>query len=345
MRGYFKLDFQSNCGDFIEYVISVSKVSKDFREYQAQHGKKIFLSSLRRKYGTKHALRSVSFKVKKGDVVMLLGENGSGKSTLIKILTGILNQDSGSVNVLGFSPWEQRIKLAWNYGMVSGAHNQLFWNLPAIDSFEYIRGVYEIPRELYKERLDYYIKILNLKDVYKKQVRVMSLGERMKCNFVASVLHMPKIVFMDEATIGMDLSSVINIREAVADMRKRYGTTFFITTHIVDEIKALAKSVIIIDKGKVVFNGSKRELQHFFGKSKQLDIYFDKPVDAKKYSKYGKITENKEDHIRLEIKSGTLKSKGIINLLNGEDVIDYNVSEPDLGQVLTKFYRMKRGEK
>ncbi|MGI0141831.1 MAG: ABC transporter ATP-binding protein [Candidatus Micrarchaeales archaeon] len=328
-----------------DYVIEVHALGKKFREYQSQQGKKIFLASLRRKYSIKHALTNVSFKVKKGDIVMLLGENGSGKSTLIKILTGILHPDSGSAQVLGLAPWSGREKLAWDYGMVSGAHNQLFWNLPAIDTFDYVRGIYEIPKDVYKKRLDYYIKILNLKDVFRKPVRVLSLGERMKCNFVASVLHMPKIVFMDEATIGMDLSSVINVREAVMDMRKNYGTTFFITTHIVDEIKALAKSVIIIDKGKIVFDGSKRELQTFFGNRKQLEIHFDKQIDPKNYAKYGKVVASREDYLKIEIDSKHLKNKKIVNLLNSDIVLDYNVSEPDIGQVLAKFYNRGRKSK
>ncbi|MDE1870439.1 MAG: ATP-binding cassette domain-containing protein, partial [Candidatus Micrarchaeota archaeon] len=262
--------------------------------------------------------------------------------TLIKILVGIIQPDGGKVKVLGETPGEERVKLAWNYGMVSGAHNQLFWNLPAVDTFEYVRGIYKIPKEEFDSRLAYFVKILELEDVYKKQVRVLSLGERMKCNFVASVLHLPKIVFMDEATIGMDLPAVINLREAVLDMRKKYGTTFFITTHIVDEIKALARSVIIIDKGKVVFNGTRSELEKLFGSKKQLEIRFNKERRSKNYKGLGDVIEQKEDYLKLEIEANALKSNKINEFLNGENVVDYNVSDPDLAKVLAQFYKLNR---
>ncbi|MDE1827937.1 MAG: ATP-binding cassette domain-containing protein [Candidatus Micrarchaeota archaeon] len=326
----------------MEEVISVDGLEKNFKTYESQSGKGIFLASLRRKYYTKKALRKVSFKVKKGEMVMLLGENGSGKSTLIKILTGIVHPDGGDAKVLGMTPWENRIKLAWNYGMVSGAHNQLFWNLPAIDTFEYIRGLYEIKQEDFDERLSYFINILNLEDVYRKQIRTLSLGERMKCNFVASVLHLPKVVFMDEATIGMDLSSVISLRQALLDMQKRHGTTFFMTTHIVDEIKALAEHVIIIDKGSIVFDGSKKELQRFFGKKKYLEVHFKNKIGKGEYPLGGKIVDQNDTYLKIEIDAARLKNKRTVALLNSENVFDYNVSEADIGHVLARFYGMRR---
>lgn len=325
-----------------DHVIEVANLRKSFKSYESMSGKKIFLASLRRRYFTKHALNGVSFSVKKGERVMLLGENGSGKSTLIKIMVGILHPDSGDARVFGLTPWENRIKIAWDYGMVSGAHNQMFWNLPAVDTFEYVKGLYEIPDREYKKRLDYFIRILNLEEIYKKQVRLLSLGERMKCNFVASVLHLPKIVFLDEATVGMDLSSVINLREAVLDMQRTYGITFFMTTHIVDEIKALGEHVIIIDKGRVVFDGTKSQLQKIFGSKKQLEIRFEKEMVGLRFAKYGKVMERAPDHLKIEIDASKLKSKEIVNLLNSEGVVDYNVSEPDLGYVLARFYKMKR---
>ncbi|HVA83081.1 MAG TPA: ATP-binding cassette domain-containing protein [Candidatus Aquilonibacter sp.] len=326
----------------MEYVIEVDNLSKSFRSYETHQGEKIFLASLRRKYYTQKALQNVSFKVKKGDIVMLLGQNGSGKSTLIKILVGILHPDKGDAKVLGITPWEERVKLAWDYGMVSGAHNQLFWNLPAIDSFNYVRGIYGIPKKEFDERLAYFVKMLALEDVYKKQVRTLSLGERMKCNFVASVLHLPKIVFMDEATIGMDLPAVLNLREAIFDMRDKHGMTFFITTHIVDEIKALARGVIIIDKGRIVFDGTRAELQRFFGSKKQLEIRFNKEIMEKDYARFGEIVEAKKDYLRLEIEADALKSSKISELLNDEEVMDYNVSDPDLAKVLARFYKLNR---
>ncbi|MDE1761564.1 MAG: ATP-binding cassette domain-containing protein [Candidatus Micrarchaeota archaeon] len=325
----------------MEYAIAVERLSKDFRTYKTEHGKKVFLASLRRKYYMKKALRNVSFVVKKGEIVMLLGENGSGKSTLIKTLVGILHPDSGEVRVLGMDPWKERIKIAWNYGMVSGAHGTLFNDLPAIDTFEYVRDLYEIPRPEFRKRLAYFIRILNLKDVYKKQVRTMSMGERMKCNFIASVLHLPKVVFMDEATIGMDLPSVINLREAILDMQKKYSTTFFMTTHIVDEVKALARRVIIIDRGRVVFDGNKTELLGLYGNKKYFEISFSKQPKIR-LGRYGKVVSRGKGYVKLEIDPHIIRTHKINTLLNDRHVLDYNISDPDLSSVLVRFYKTKR---
>ena len=228
----------------------IIKIDSVMKKYKVNEGisKKGFLNSFRRKKVIKVAVRNISFNIKKGSIVALLGKNGSGKSTLIKMMTGIIYPDKGYITVDGLSPYNDRKRLAMKTGVVLGAHGQLYWNLPAIDTFNFMKSMYKIPETEFNKRLKLYLKMLSLNNVYKKPVRTMSLGEQMKCNFVASMLHNPKLVFLDEPTIGVDLPSKSALKEAIINARDNLGTTFLLTTHIVEDIE-IADHVIVIDKG------------------------------------------------------------------------------------------------
>ncbi len=319
------------------YAIEVNDLKKSYKTYESLSGEKVFLSSLRRKSKIKHALKGVSFAVKKGEIVALLGENGSGKSTLIKLLTGILHPDSGTAMVLGYVPWKERVALAQRMGVVLGAHTQLWWNLPAIDSFNYMRYMYGIDEREFHQRLDYFMDVLNLKDVYKRAVRQLSLGERMKCNFAASLLHMPELVFLDEPTIGVDLPSSFALRDTLLSLRKKYGITFIIATHIIDDVKILSERVLILDEGRKVFDGPKSRVGKMFGDLKQVEIYFN-DMGSVDISSYGTVVEKKTNYVRLEIPGGMIKNRRFASLLSSGRVLDYNISEPDFGYILHKFY-------
>ena len=327
----------------MDEIIEVSGVSKKFKVFESKLGQKKFLASLRRRYYDKVALDNVGFTIKKGEAVAILGRNGSGKSTMIKILTGILYPDKGSVRVMGFDPWTDRQKLALRAGVVFGKQDALYWNLPAIDSFDFVRRLYRVPEKDYKRRLDYLIGALSLEDVYRRQVRTLSLGERMKCSFISSVLHQPELVFLDEPTVGVDLPSSIALRKTIVEMRNEYGTTFVLTTHIVEDVEAMSERVIMMDQGKKVFDGSKTDMKHIFGNKKQLKLYLAK--DAKvRVNSYGHVLEQKGSYVKIEIDADKLKSRKITELLNGENVLDYNVSEPGLGLILEKLYARKAGK-
>lgn len=330
----------------MENVIEVRNLSRRFKTFRSRHGKAVFLASLRREYYLKRALSKVSFSIRQGELIALLGENGSGKSTLIKIMTGILHGDSGSALVLGMDPWKRREELDLSIGVVFGKQSNLFWNLPAVDTFDFIRKLYRIPQREYEERMSYYMETLNLADVYKRPVRTMSLGERMKCNFVSSVLHNPRIVFLDEPTIGVDLPSGIELRRALMAMRRRYNTTVLLATHVVDDIEALGERVLMMDKGKLVFDGPQHELRKLFGNKKQVELYFKNgraPVLAEGWN----VMERRDCYMKLEVEPKLLKGSAITALLQDESVIDYNVSSPDLSYVLERVYlankRRKRG--
>jgi len=318
-------------------AISVNGVSKKFKTYSTGSNKG-FLASLKRKYYWVDALSDLSFSIKRGEIVALLGKNGSGKSTLIKIIIGILYPDSGSVDVFGVNSWENRKSIAMETGVVLGAHEQLYWDLPAIDAFDLMKYVYGISDKDYKRRLKYFVERLELTDVYKRPVRTLSLGERMKCNFVASVLHLPKLVILDEPTIGVDLSSKAALRETMLEMQKKYDTTFLLTTHIVEDID-VAERIIVLDKGKMIYNGSTKGLTKLFGDKRYVELRFREKLPAA--LEFGKSIEKGIDYIKIETTTKTLKSKRFISLISDSDVIDYKVSEPDLKEVILKLYKIR----
>lgn len=316
-------------------IIEVKDVHKTFRTYE-QVGTGL-LSSFRKKKITKRALVGASLSINKGDMIAILGKNGSGKSTLIKLLVGIMPPDTGAIKMLGMDPWKDRIKLARKYGVVLGAHPVLFTDLPAIDSFEYMRKVYGIEQKVFRERLDYLINLLELRDVYKRPVRELSLGESMKCNFVAAVLHFPEIVILDEPTIGVDLPSMLNLRQTILDLNKRYGTTFIISTHILEDVKVLAERVAIINEGKMVFNGTKDELSMLYGDKKIVEIFFtNRP---KNIDKVGRAVSIDGGYAELEIEASMIKSRSLSDLLADKGIVDYNISDPDISHVLERFYK------
>lgn len=314
--------------------IEVENLYKGFKTYETK--KKGIMASFRRKYYIKKALKDVSLSIPEGSITALLGRNGSGKSTLIKLLTGILYPDSGSVRVLDFNPWEERMKLARNIGVVLGAHGQLYWNLPAYDTFKFMGHVYGIKQNDFEKRLNHLVDILNLKNVYRKPVRTMSLGEQMKCNFVASVLHMPKVVFLDEPTIGVDISSKAALRAALLEMRDAYKTTFLLTTHIVEDI-SIAERILLLENGRLEFDGSREKLEHLFGNKRIVELQFNENYPLKP-ERFGKILYQGKGYASIEVKADTLKNRRFIDLLSNGHILDYKVSELNLTTILSRVY-------
>ncbi len=317
-------------------IIKVSNLHKSFKTYETK-GKGLF-GSLRRTHKISKALNGVSLSIKQGEIVALVGRNGSGKSTLIKTITGILHPDVGIVKTLDFDPWKDRKKLALQIGVVFGStHPQLYWNLPPIDTFNYIKGIYGINDKDYEKRLKYFIKMLNLKDSYKKQTRQLSLGERMKCEMVAAMLYLPPLVVMDEPTIGVDLPARIAIKKMILQMRKDYGMTFLITTHVVEDITNVDR-IIMLDKGKVIFKGSQEHMRRTLAKNLILELYFNLNVDPKPLIAHGKLIQLKPGYAKLEILPRMLKEKWVTKLITSKKIIEYRLSEPSLSTIMARFY-------
>jgi ABC-2 type transport system ATP-binding protein len=321
-------------------VIEVKGLKKNFKTYSRRAGLlEAFKSLVARKHKIVRALNNVSLNVEKGEILGLIGPNGAGKSTLIKILCGVLYPDSGSAKILGFNPWEDRIKYVQNIGVVFGPQkSQLNWDLPAVDTFFFIKELYEVPSKEFGKRLAYFSKLLNVEDLSKRPVRNLSLGERMKCDLIAALLHNPKLVFLDEPTVGVDLISKERIHEFIHKVNKEEGTTFIVTTHDMSDIEKLCKRIVVINKGIAVYDGPLETLKSKF-KEKHLDIKLTEK--GKPFSFKGcKVLEQKDVVMRIEVNTNIQDIDNVMrHILSNYKVLDITITDPEIEEVIKKIYR------
>jgi len=243
-------------------MITVQNLSKTFRVAKRQAGFGRAVKALfSREYELVHALTNVSFSISDGEMVGYIGPNGAGKSTTIKIMCGVLTPDSGVCDINGRTPWKNRVAHVREIGVVFGQRSQLWWDVPIIDSFELIRDIYKVDQTTYKNNLNELVEILELSEILKTPARSLSLGQRMRCEIVASLLHSPKILFLDEPTIGLDAVSKIAVRQFVKRLNAEHGTTVLLTTHDMQDIEALTERIILIGKGQILLDGSLDELK------------------------------------------------------------------------------------
>lgn len=324
------------------YVIVADNIKKHFVSY-SKKGNGFLAALINRKKTFNYALNGVSFKIKKGTIVALLGKNGSGKSTMIKILSGVLYPDFGSANVLGMNPSKERRKLVEKIGVMFGSqHLQLEWNLPPIDTYILMKEIYNIPEEVFKKRLNYFIRLLDINKVYKKPTRQLSLGERMKCELVASVLHYPEILFLDEPTVGVDLPSRNIIKSAIKKMRDENGMTIIITTHVVEDI-ADAERIIVFEKGRILFDGNQSNLRSKFGRQINVTITTsDTKFIAQKAQHIGRVYAIGENYVRIKLKPGALVNKSFSALLQNKAVVDFRITDQSLSDLLIALYKSAR---
>lgn len=251
-------------------MIQAEHLQKTFRVRKRNAGfKNAAKAFFSREYEEIHALSDVSFRIEDGEAVGYIGPNGAGKSSTIKILSGILTPDSGTCVIDGRVPWKDRRAHVSQIGVVFGQRSQLWWDVPVIDSFELIRDIYAVTEDVYKRNLRDLTDLLNLSELLKTPARSLSLGQRMRCEIAASLLHDPRILFLDEPTIGLDAVSKIAVREFVLDMNKRRGTTVILTTHDMQDVEALAQRVLLIGKGRILLDGTLDDIRR--GGSGQID--------------------------------------------------------------------------
>ena len=243
-------------------MITMEHVCKSYRIAKRNTGFKEACKALfNREYEVIHALRDVSFTIHDGEMVGYIGPNGAGKSSTIKILSGILTPDSGTVLVNGRVPYKNRIAHVREIGVVFGQRSQLWWDVPVIDSFELLKDIYSIPQPVYQQSLEELTELLDLKELLRSPVRQLSLGQRMRCEIAASLLHRPRILFLDEPTIGLDAVSKLAVRDFIRKQNREHKTTVLLTTHDMQDIEALASRIILIGKGEILMDGTLKDIK------------------------------------------------------------------------------------
>ncbi|MDP4098318.1 ABC transporter ATP-binding protein [Paenibacillus sp. P96] len=258
-------------------AIDVEDLRKTFQVQKNREGLKgAFRDLFKREYREVAAVKDISFQIPQGEICGYIGENGAGKSTTIKMLTGILVPTSGRLKVGGYVPYEEREKFVRNIGVVFGQRSQLWWDIGVIESFQLLRKVYQVPEADFKRRLDELVERLQLQELLNRPVRKLSLGQRMRCELVAALLHNPAIVFLDEPTIGLDIVVKSEIREFLKDMNREHGTTILLTTHDLQDIEALCSRVIMLDDGRIIYDGGLDELKARWGTGREVKFQFGK---------------------------------------------------------------------
>ncbi|MED1439432.1 ATP-binding cassette domain-containing protein [Aeribacillus composti] len=261
-------------------VIEVENLRKEFKSYSSRSGLKgAFRDLFTRNYKINRAVNDISFTVKQGEMVGYIGENGAGKSTTIKMLTGILTPTSGKVLVNNMNPHKEREKFVRTIGVVFGQRSQLWWDIAVQESFRLLKKVYKVSDQDYNEHMDHVIKTLDIGPLLDKPVRKLSLGQRMRCELAAALIHNPPLLFLDEPTIGLDVLVKLKIREFLKEINAKYKTTILLTTHDIADIEALCERVIMLDEGKIIYDGSLGHLRGNWGKGKQIEFQFASSVD------------------------------------------------------------------
>lgn len=320
-------------------IIEVNNLKKEYKTYQRGHTFKDALKSLfNRKKIIINALKGISFSIQKGEIVGFIGPNGAGKSTTIKILTGVLYPTSGEVNVNNYIPWKERRKFVSNIGVVFGQKSQLIWDVPPVDSFYMNQAIYGISPKDYHYRLDKMVELLKLKDVVNKPTRQLSLGERIKCEFIMAILHKPDILFLDEPTIGLDIVSKESIRDFIKEINKE-GVSIILTTHDLSDIEELSERVVIINYGEILFDGSLSDIKKLYGDKKKVYLKTDKPVITDHLSGIENYTTLNNHEVELELDLSKVSINDFFNTINKNyTIIDLSLDEPPIESVIKQFY-------
>jgi ABC-2 type transport system ATP-binding protein len=321
-------------------VIEVSGLTKAFRTYKKLPG---FSGAVRglfhRQYEQTLAVNDVSFKIDPGELVGFLGPNGAGKTTTLKMLAGLLYPTSGTAKVLGHTPWERHDEYRRQFALVLGQKNQLWWDLPARESLELNAKIYGIPRDRFEKTVGDMTELLGVKEKLNVSVRELSLGERMKMELIASLLHQPKVLFLDEPTIGLDVTSQKIVRDFIRRHNAEQKTTILLTSHYMADIQELCERVIIIDHGKLFFDGKLSEIVDRFADFKLVTIQCDrtKTVSAENLSRYGEVVEQTDEAIKFKVKRDrvipTCKA-----LLDDLPVTDIDIQEVPIEDVIRQIF-------
>jgi ABC-2 type transport system ATP-binding protein len=322
--------------------IVVEQLCKYYQVHQKEPG---FVGSMRsfvnRRYFQVKAVDGVSFSIEPGEMVGFLGPNGAGKTTTLKVLAGLLFPTRGQASVLGFTPHERRPAYLKQFTLVMGQKNQLIWDLPALETFLVNKAIYEISTPDYEATLTELDELLDLQPLLKKQVRKLSLGERMKCELAAALLHRPKVLFLDEPTIGLDVTMQVAIRQFVAAYNQRHGATIILTSHYMADVTALTKRVIVIDRGKLLYDGDLRQLIEQVAPYKLLSLVLREGTSPDALAQYGEIESVDGVKATLRVPRGQA-TEVAAHLLSHIKVDDVLIEEPPVEDIIRQVFAESR---
>ena len=320
-------------------IIHVDQLSKTYKVPEREGGFGAAVRSFfKRKYKDVNAVQKVSFRIEPGEIVGFLGPNGAGKTTTLKMLSGLLHPTGGNANVLGFTPWELKPDYLRSMTLVMGQRNRLSWDIPAADSFLLNQAIYRIPDDEYKKTYKELDELLELEPLIKKPVRNLSLGERMKCELAAGLLHRPKVLFLDEPTIGLDITGQARIREFLWEYNKRTGATILLTSHYMADVTALCERIIIIHHGNLKYDGGISSLSRRIAPFKLIGVLLAES-NGHDLSQYGEPVQNEEDAEKLfiQVKAEDV-TKVTSRMLSDLPIHDISITDPPIEDVIERAF-------
>lgn len=327
-------------------IITVENLSKKYETYKRGSGFKDSVKTFFHRVKVPViAVNNISFTVEEGDIIGILGPNGAGKSTTIKMLTGTLYPSEGTIEVMGYNPSKSRKAYVRQIGALFGQKSQLIWDIPPIDGFRMNKAIYGVSDKDYEERLGIMTKLFGVEEYITRPTRVLSLGERMKCEFIMAMLHEPKVVFLDEPTIGLDVIAKQKIRGFIREMNKR-GTTFILTTHDLEDVEQLARNVIIINHGEKVFDDSIGNLRKVLGAKKIVQLVLQKPVEVLDIEGTSIVERESELNITVSVDLDIISITDFISKLSEKcEFTDISIKEMPMETIITHIYQSKEEEK
>ena len=324
------------------YAIETHELRKIFSLEQRQSGIIGAVKSLfYRKKTELEAVKGITFKIAHGEFVGFVGPNGAGKTTTLKMLSGILHPTSGSAHVLGRIPWKREKDFQRRFALVMGQKNQLWWDLPVRETFAFNKVVYEIPDAVFHKQHDTLVELLDIGRLLSVQARKLSLGERMKCELAAALLHKPEILFLDEPTIGLDVVSQKNIRDFLRSYNKNEKATIILTSHYMEDIRRLCDRVMIIDRGALIYDGDYRELVEKHADTKTIEILFNDVVDRNELATYGRIADFKENGCRLIVPRARV-TEVTTQILKSLPVEDISIQEETMEEIVSELFSQNK---
>ena len=322
-------------------IIEVKNLVKTYRIIEKEAGLKGYFKNLvKPKYKELTAVDDVNFTIEEGELVGYIGENGAGKSTTIKMLTGLLTPTTGKVLVNGIVPNEKRIENNKNIGAVFGQKTQLWWDLPVIESFRLIKKMYKIPENEYRKNLKKFTEILELEELLEKQVKNLSLGQKMRCEIAATFIHNPKIVYLDEPTIGLDVLVKENIRKFIKDINKEKKTTVILTTHDLKDIEDVCDRIILLDKGKIIYDGEKQKFKDTYGKYVTAEFIVSSKNEEINQLTNAEVLEETQNKLKVKFMHDETTIVKIMNEISNHCKIeDIHMKEAELEDILKEVYK------